>query len=147
MKYPKIIIPNATREHLEQTRWAFMLAYELLEAGSETHICYAINKYAQGMSKAQLREMVTYDRVVWRARRIGVVFGHMIVRDGIGPEHLSFSRWFAANNPEHNFNIKVNGLGLTNEMYMRKLNARLEVFREHRIEWVKQIISKLNMKL
>ncbi|AKJ71408.1 hypothetical protein RU58_00019 [Achromobacter phage phiAxp-1] len=144
-QYPKVKITTTNRDDLEAIQSAFIHAAYALEKKSHDYICYALEEYQPRIRSVRVARMTGTEQYMYRWRRRGVVLARMIVRDSLSPR-LSFIQWMRQNNtgaPD----VKVNSLGMTSLAYESALRAKLEVYRPHRIEWVNQIISIINMKL
>ncbi|WNO48696.1 putative head-tail joining [Achromobacter phage nyashin_LB6] len=143
--YPKINITTTNRDDLEAIQSAFIHAAYALESKSQDYICYALEAYQLRIRSIRVSRMTETEQYMYRWRRRGVVLARMIVRDSLSPR-LSFIQWMRQNNtdaPE----VTVNSLGMTALTYESKLRAKLEAYRPHRIEWVNQIVSIINLKL
>lgn len=144
-QYPKVKITTTNRDDLEAIESAFIHAAWCLESKSQDYICYALEAYQPRIRNVHVKRMTETEQYMYRWRRRGVVLARMIVRDSLSPR-LSFIQWMRQNNtgaPD----VTVNSLGMTALAYEGALRDKLEVYRPHRIEWVNQILSIINMKL
>lgn len=146
MKFPIAKLDRFSREDLELLSHVIIHAKYELETGEQTYICYALESYQPRSRSQRSTARNPEDRAAYYLRRRAVTLARWIVRDALSPQ-MSFETWFRRNNPDKCPLIGLSGLGLTKEMYERRLRERLELYRPLRVEWLSQILAIINMKL